>query len=108
MPFNPITNTQQFDLRINPTNSVTGKPAPVDGDPIWTSSDESVATVTPRPGTLIADVKGLAKGDYSISCSVDADLGPGIRTLVAQDTGSVTVAEADTLAFVQGPIIEQP
>lgn len=107
MPFPDITVTQQFDVTITPVTR-TGKPAPVDGDPVWASSNEAAATVIPKPGTLSATVVAQAVGDYSISASVDADLGAGVTTIVGVDSGVVTQGIATAVGLTAGPITEQP
>lgn len=106
MPFPAITTTQQFLLTINPTDK-RGKPAPVDGAPVWASSNEAVATVVPNPGGLSALVVAQGIGDYTVSVSADADLGAGVTTLTATDSGSVTQGEATAIGFVVGPVEEQ-
>lgn len=108
MPFPTITTTQQFTITLKPlTGSTPPKPATVDGDPVWASSNEAVATVTPIPGTLSADVKAQGVGGYSVSANADADLGAGVRTITFQDTGDVTLGEAATMSAEFGPVTEQ-
>lgn len=107
MPFPPITTSQQF--LITPVFlTSTGKPATVDGIPTYASSNEAAASVVAAPDGLSATVVAHGVGDYTVSMNADADLGPGIRTIVAQDTGSVTLGEAATASFNVGPVVEQP
>lgn len=102
-----MTTTQEYDVSIAPVNA-QGKPATVDGDPTWASSDESVAKVIPIPGTLTATVRAQGVGHYSISVTADADLGPGVRQLAASDEGDVTLAEAASLGTISaGAVREQ-
>ncbi len=106
MPFPVMTTTQQFHIP-NPFLDRKGKPASVDGEAIWASSNEAVATVTPEAnGGALVVAQGI--GDYSISVSGDADLGPGVNTIIGQDTGSVTAGTATTVGLVAGPVEEQP
>jgi hypothetical protein len=109
MPYPEITTTQQFLITLTPmTGGAHPKPAPVDGDPVWAISDESVASIVPVTGTLTAEVVAQAPGSYTVSASVDADMGTGVRTLVYQDSGTVILGEAMTLGATLGPVEEQP
>lgn len=107
MAFPSMTTTQQFTASINPTDK-RGKPAPVDGAPVWASSNEAVATVVPNPDGLSALIVAQGVGDYSISVSADADLGAGVTSITASDTGSVTQGTATALTFTTTPPVEQP
>ena len=107
IPFPTITTTQQFRITPNITDR-KGKPAPVDGEPTYASSNEAAATVVPDPGGLSALVVAQGIGDYAISVSADADLGTGVTTITGQDTGSVTQGTATTVGFTVGAVEEQP
>ncbi len=102
-----MTTTQQFTASINPTDH-KGKPAPVDGVPVWASSNEAVAKVTPAADGMGGFVVAQGVGDYSISVSADADLGAGVTTITASDTGTVSQGQATAIAFTTGPVEEQP
>jgi len=105
--FPAITTTQQFTIP-SPFVDRKGKPAPVDGIPVWASSNEAVATVTPGPGGLSAVVKAQGVGEYTISVSGDADLGEGVNTITGSETGTVTQGTAAAVVLSAGPIEEQP
>ncbi len=107
MAFPTMTVTQQFLASIQPVDS-KGKPAPIDGMAVFTSSDESVAKVVAQPNGLSALIVAQGVGDYSISVSADADLGAGVVTLIASDTGTVTQGQAVSLGITAGPVEEQP
>ena len=71
-----------------------GKPAKVDGIPIWASDNEDAATVAAAddgmsavvtPGTLVGPEPWTA----NITVTADADLGAGVVAIIG--TGSVTV-----------------
>lgn len=106
MPFPVMTTTQQFHI-ANPFLDRRGRPAPVDGVPVWASSNEAVATVVPETnnGALVV-AQGV--GDYTISVSGDADLGEGVTTLTGSDSGSVTQGTATSVGLIAGPVEEQP
>lgn len=105
--FPTITTTQQFKVTPKVTNS-KGRPASIDGLLTWASSDESVAHLEVADDTLSATVVAQAPGSYSVTVSGDADLGPDVKTIVGQGTGSVVLGEATNIGFDVGPIEEQP
>lgn len=107
MPFPSITTTQQFRITPNIVDR-HNKPAPTDGEPTYASSNEAVASVVPDPGGLSALVVAQGVGDYVISVSADADLGAGVTTISAQDSGSVTQGVATAVGLTVGPVEEQP
>ena len=107
MPFPTITTTQQFRITPNIIDR-KGKPAPVDGEPVYASSNEAVASVVPDAGGLSALVVAQGVGSYTVSVSADADLGQGVKTITAQDDGSVSLGEAVSVGFTVGPVEEQP
>jgi hypothetical protein len=106
MSFPVLTTTQQFTVTLNPVDA-QGKPAPVDGEPTWASSNEAAATVTPNAGGLSALVKAQGLGSYNISVLADADLGEGVVTLAGQDSGSVEQGTAVSVGLTAGPVEEQ-
>lgn len=77
-----LTATQQEVLTLTITTK-SGKPAKVDGAPVWTSSDVNVATVEAAPDGMSATVKSV-NGDGGV-CQVtatgDADLGAGVEPI---------------------------
>jgi len=71
-----------------------GKPAKVDGIPIWASDNEDAATVAANADGMSAVVTpGALAGDEpwtaNITVTADADLGEGSKPIIG--TGSVTV-----------------
>lgn len=93
-----LTSTQQADFEYPKAVDRKGHPAPVeDGSIRLTSSDETVATVTPDPanpykGTIVA----VGTGVCQVNITADADLGDGVTTIHGeaidvQVTGGVAV-----------------
>jgi len=62
-------------------NHVPPRPAPVDGVPVWGSSDDTVLRVTPSADGMSAVVDTVAPGTARISVSADADTGAGVVPL---------------------------
>lgn len=59
-----------------------GEPAPVEGVPVWASSDETVIRVTAAADGMSAVVDTVAPGTARVTVSADADVGAGTTTLV--------------------------
>jgi len=61
-----------------------GNPATVDGDVVWASSDESVATaVVDADDSTMCTITALsATGTSQVTATADADLGTGVRQLI--------------------------
>lgn len=86
------TTDQSFpNVALVITNN-RGQPAPVDGVPVWASSDETVLTVTPSADGMSASVDTVSAGTARISVTADADLGTGVSTITGiSDDVNVTV-----------------
>jgi hypothetical protein len=88
-----ITNEQQVSVEVRPLTQA-GRPARIDGAVEWSSSDESVATVT-STGPMSALVVSVGPGVAQISAVFDADLGEGVRPV--EMTGALEVVEAEAV-----------
>lgn len=66
--------------------------SPVVPAPVWTSSDASIATVTPAADGMSADITGLKTGDVTVNVVVttNSDGSPKVTA-----TGSVSVVAGD-------------
>lgn len=104
-----ITINQELPIHISPKDA-RGNVARVDGDPTWSVSDDSLVELV--PGTDEFDKVVRPKGPIGaalITCTVDADLGEGVKNLVGQLTVTVLPGEASTLAINAGtPVATQP
>jgi hypothetical protein len=89
-----LTDEQQVPLAVAFRTS-KGNPATVDGIPVWTSSDETIVTVTPAADglTCLAVATG-ALGTAQVSAEADADLGSGRRLVTGVIDIEVRAAEA--------------
>lgn len=99
LPMAIMTNEEVFpNVTITPLTG-KGNPAPIDGAVVWTSSDESVATVTPNdPNGLSATVAAVGVGVCEITAVCDADMDPGEeRHITGVGPLSVVAAEAQTV-----------
>lgn len=92
-----LQSTQELEVTLVITKG--GKPGQVQDPPVWTSSDEKVATVTSSPDGLSAVVRAVKDGDggvCQITATGDADLGAGVKPV----TGFITVTvQGATVVF---------
>ncbi len=92
-----MTNSQQLTATIQPVDK-KGQPAPVDGIPVWASSDETIITVTPADDGLSAVVAAVGPlGAAKVSVTADADLGAGTAAIFG--TLDVTITQGQAVGF---------
>lgn len=88
-----ITNEQQVPITVVPKTEA-GRVAQIDGDVTFTSSDETVATVT-STGPNTALVVAVGPGASQITATFDADLDADeFREVVLSGAVEVVPAEA--------------
>lgn len=85
-----------------------GNPTKFENDPVWQSSDSQVFTVVASPQSpYTAEIRSLGPiGRGQWSGTGDADLGDGVREVIALDDVEVVPGEAVSVAFSYGPIID--
>jgi hypothetical protein len=78
----------------------TGKPASVDGAPVWSSSDASIATVDADPSGFSAFIhtKPGVTGTVTINITADADLGSGVKAIASEIDVNVLPREAEQVS----------
>jgi len=103
-----MTNSQQLTASITPVDK-KGNPAPIDGIPVWASSDETILTVEAASDGLSATVKAVGPtGTAKVSVTGDADLGTGVQPIFGEsDPISVTPGAAVGFKMTLGPATEQ-
>ena len=101
-----LRDDQQVALSIQPVDK-KGKPALVDGVPVWASSDETVITVSAGTDGLTAVVLGVAPGAARVVVTADADLGAGVTDLTGTLDFNVTAGGAVALNIVAGTPTDQ-
>ena len=75
-----------------------GNPTVVDGIPAWTSSDESIITLSVSGDGLSARATSVGPvGTASVSVIADADLSSGVRDLTGVEEITVVAGEAVSL-----------
>lgn len=98
-----ITTDQKFPNVVLSITDDKGRPASVDGVPVWASSDETVLAVTASTDGMSAEVNTVAPGIARITVQADADLGAGVATItgVSEDVNvtSGNIASVMTLSL---------
>ena len=107
-----INTDQNFPSVTLAITDPAGRPAAVDGAPVWASSDATVLTVVSSADGMSAVVDTVAAGVARISVTADADLGAGVVTItgVSEDV-NVTVGPshvASTIALTLGAPVAKP
>ena len=97
-----ITDVQKVVGSIAPQDAA-GNPAPVDGVPVWESSDTSIVTVTAAPDGMSAVVEAVGPlGTAQVSVSADADTGEGVVTITALADIEVLASQATAVGISFG------
>ncbi len=92
-----MTNSQQLTATIQPVDK-KGQPAPVDGIPVWASSDETIVTVVPADDGLSAVVAAVGPlGSAKVSVTADADLSGAVTAIFG--TLDVTITQGQAVGF---------
>ena len=115
-----LTNSQRAQLSIRPVDR-KNHPAPLDGVPVWATSDPTVATVTPgildNDGNIVADpdpqglkavLEGVSEGTGRITVTGDARLGDETKPITGVLEVIVTAGEAVTVVIDAAAPIEIP
>ncbi len=100
-----LNTDNTYPVVLSPLNA-RGEPAPVDGVPVWASSDETVVTVAPSEDGMSAVINTVAAGVARVTVTADADLGEGVSEITGvTDDLNVTVgpnSEASVLTLTIG------
>lgn len=106
MPTVELTVLQKMTgLTISSPVDRKGNPAPIDGPPAWSSSDESVATVVASGDGMFADIIATGvPGVAVVTVSGDADLGEGTTTIETPINVSVVSEQAVGFGLTLGAV----
>jgi hypothetical protein len=97
-----LTDVQKVVGSIAPRDAV-GNPAPVDGIPVWASSDTAIVMLTPAPDGMSAVVEAVGPlGTAQVSVSADADTGEGVATITAVADIEVLASQATAVGISFG------
>lgn len=79
-----------------------GKPARVDGSPVWAVSNPELAELVPTASDFSVRVFARAPGTFEVTATADADLGEGVREMVLRASFTVPEPEAASGELVVG------
>lgn len=85
-----------------------GRPAAVDGVPVWASSDETVLSVVAAADGLSAVISTVAPGTARITVDADADLGAGVADIVGVSEDVVVTINPNSVASVVALSLSAP
>ncbi len=102
-----MTDSQQANVKLVILDSKQ-KPAQVDGVPVWTTSDATVAAVTPAADGMSALVVAGNGGPALITVTCDADLGPGVTPIIGTLDVTITGGAATIIQLQADAPVEQP
>jgi hypothetical protein len=88
-----LNTDQEFAGVVLAITDSRGRPATVDGAPVWSSSDETVVSVVATADGMGATISSVAPGTARVSVQADADLGEG-STPVTGVTEDIVVTQA--------------
>ena len=104
MPLDIISTTEEkVHIKLNITTA-SGKPAKVDGVPTWTL-DGTGSVVPDADGLGAFVVSADTPGISTWSVSADADLGPGVTTIVDGGTYTYNDPQASSLGLTADPAV---
>ena len=105
-----MTDSQQVD--IGPVTAVdkAGNPAPLDGTPEFTVSDESILTVVvdENDPTMAMVVTVGALGTAQLVVKADADLGEGVVEVIGTVDFTIVAGQAVSINVAVGTPTEKP
>jgi hypothetical protein len=101
-----LTDTQRVTGTIKPINS-QGNAAEIDGVPQWSTSNPTVATVTPSEDGKTCVVTAVGLGTTQIGVVCDADMDDEIREITTLDDVEVKASEAVSVGIEWGTPEEQ-
>ena len=97
-----LTDLQKVSLSVSFT-SAAGNAAPVDGVPVWSSSDELIVSVTASEDGLSAVATTVGPiGLAQVSVTADADMGEGFKPITGLLDVSVIASEAAFAGLTAG------
>jgi len=97
-----LTDEQKCQVSVA-FKTAKGNPAPVDGVPVWASSNEAAVVVVPAADGLSAEIQtpgGL--GTAQVSVKADADLGEGVIEIIGLLDVEVKTAGASIVEITPG------
>ncbi len=102
-----MTNSQKATITIEPVDT-KGKPAPIDGIPVWAVSDDTKGVLTPAADGLSAVFAASGPlGSVTVSVSGDADLGADVIGIFGEIVIVIIAGRAVGFKLTLGEATEQ-
>jgi len=102
-----LTNEQQVKVTLKPVTGA-GKPAQLDGPPVWTVVSGDCKLQVADDGLSADIISGDLPGDTEITISADADLGAGVVNISDALRVTVNGAMAQSLGIEVGTPTNKP
>ena len=97
-----ITDVQKVSCSIAPVDA-KGNPGQIDGAATWSTSDASIANVSPALDGLSCVIVAAGKlGTAQIVVSADADLGAGVQNITGTLDVEVVGSAATSISITPG------
>lgn len=104
----PIPYSSQFPIEVELLDD-KGKPAKVDGVPVWATDNPAILTVVPAPDGMSCNVQSTGVlGTATVQFSADADLGAGVKEIIGTLEVEVTARGATTVVLKPGAVTDIP
>lgn len=110
MPVNVTITTETKSLLHCKPKTAGNNDTTVDGPPIWQSSDNTIAFISPNPADpsgLSAFICGRNPGTVVVTVTADADRSPAVRNIKQVADVTVNLAEASYLELIVEPPVLQ-
>lgn len=101
-----LTDTQEVLVSVHPIDA-KGYDAPVEGQPSWELSDDTVVQFVVNPDGLSGEVTAIRPGVSQLTFRADADLGEGITPVLGILDVTVVAGQAVSLRIDVGVPTEQ-
>lgn len=102
-----ISSVQEIPITAVPQRA-DGSTATLFGTPVWSSSDNTIATVTPATDGFSATIIAQAPGTCTVTVSGEGDPSPGVDPVSSSVSVTVVNAEATQIALTAGTPVTKP
>jgi hypothetical protein len=107
-----MTDSQQVLVTVAGGIDKKGNPAPLDGNPTFTSADPTIVEVQPDPAGNPSAALLVAKGPLTsatiVTVTADAKIGPDVENITDNISVEITAGQATSFAITVGTPAEQP
>lgn len=101
-----IAADKKRTLSISPVDA-KGRPAKVDGIPVWEVNPTGGVTLFPTTDGMSCDIVWIDARQQVVTVKADADMGAGVKTITGSLDVETLAAEAVGFSINAGPEIDQ-